>query len=248
MIPPPLTEHQIHVVQTCLDLPVSLIDRLVTLLSQDELLRAGQMRRPLIKNSFIAGRGVLRLLIGRYLGCGPSAFAFTVGPHGKPLLAPETNLQFNLSHTGGLALAAFGRGSELGVDVERIRPIKELDRLAREYFTDNERMYLDTAGPDGRTECFFRLWTRKEACLKAMGAGIAGSPSRVETAASAGLAEFLASGGRSEPEMRWRVVDFEAAGHPAALAVSDLSPEWDMTLHSLTEQEIEELAAGRFAT
>ncbi len=144
-------------------------------LSPDEKERAGRFHFEIDRHRFVACRAALRAILGRELGISPSDVAFSYGAHGKPALAHDTDLRFNVAHSGGLALIALSDEGEIGVDLEQIRPELATDEVARAVFTDAEQAAL--VGPD-RVERFFQLWTRKEAYLKAIGQGFA-SPSLV---------------------------------------------------------------------
>jgi 4'-phosphopantetheinyl transferase len=115
----------------------------------------------------------------------PSSLLFTCGPHGKPELAGAftgSGLHFNLAHSAALALVAVTRAGPIGVDVERIRPMPNAGDMVTRFFSKREAAAFQALSEDQKTEAFFRLWTRKEAWLKATGEGIAGSLDRVEVA------------------------------------------------------------------
>ena len=111
-----------------LEPPAPLDAHLPGYLSPDERERAERFVFARDRDRFVAGRAFLRLLLAQYLGCEPRALRFRYGPHGKPALADErSDLRFNLAHSGTLAVCALARGSELGVDVERLRPIGDAE-------------------------------------------------------------------------------------------------------------------------
>jgi 4'-phosphopantetheinyl transferase len=168
-------------------------------LSSDEKARANRFHFLRDRNSFVATRGVLRELLGRYVGRAPAGLRFDYGPQGKPSLGTESHentVQFNVSHSHGLALLAFARGRNLGVDVELIRPEFAADEIADRYFSPQEAMELRGLSPSLRVEAFFLCWTRKEAYIKARGEGLhiplrsfhvsltPGQPERLESADS----------------------------------------------------------------
>lgn len=134
-----------------------------------------------------AARGALRGILGAYLGVEPAAVELTVGENGKPELAgAPPPLTFNLSHSGGLALVAVGAGgTAVGVDVERLRPRRDLARLAARWLPAVDAKAV-AAAPDGdREEAFYAAWTRHEARAKCTGAGLSGPPPGPEVVASA---------------------------------------------------------------
>lgn len=141
-------------------------------LSEDERARAARFHFDVQRRRFVACRAVLRRLIAAELRTGPGEVAFEYGPFGKPSLAGEFALRFNVSHSDRYALVGFTRGRDLGLDIERVRAIDDLDRLAEMAFSPAEREELQQAPPPLRSEAFFNGWTRKEAYIKARGDGL----------------------------------------------------------------------------
>lgn len=133
-----------------------------------------------------AARAALRSILGRLLDRPPLDVALAYGPHGKPSLAdPAAELRFNLSHSGRYAVVAVTRGREVGVDVERLRRISDAEAIVARHFAPAE-IAAYRALPDGaRLEAFFRLWVRKEAVLKATGAGLSAELEETERLAQA---------------------------------------------------------------
>jgi 4'-phosphopantetheinyl transferase len=115
----------------------------------------------------------LPLVLARYLGEAPEAIELVRGERGKPLLAtaPE-RLAFNLSHSGELTLVAVSRGREVGVDVEREKPGRDLVALAERALPPEDAVAVRAAGDGERTRVFYALWTRHEARLKCLGIGL----------------------------------------------------------------------------
>ena len=142
------------------------------LLAPDEMDRAGRFRFAHLRRSFILARGVLRILLGRYLNAAPGDIEFSYGSKGKPALAAGNRLQFNASHTGDLALFAFTLDCEIGVDVEAIRPMPDIERVAKRFFCAEETEELMSLPAGQREHGFFLCWTRKEAYIKATGDGL----------------------------------------------------------------------------
>ncbi len=132
--------------------------------------RALAFGRERLRRRFVAGRGMLRRILAGYVGVDPAELRFELGRHGKPRLrAPLVEIQFNLAHCEDLAVVAVGRGPELGVDLERLRPIPKARRLAARYFSPAEQRWLEAEGSAEFDAAFLELWCRKEACLKATG-------------------------------------------------------------------------------
>ncbi|MFI1734562.1 4'-phosphopantetheinyl transferase family protein [Streptomyces acidicola] len=123
---------------------------------------------------FTAAHGVLRILLGRFLDLPAAQVRMRCRPLGKPTLPPGSPpVHFSLSHSGGHAVAAVAVGREVGVDLDLPREGFPLEAFARRYFPPAERDLVLDAPHDDRQRVFLALWTRKEALVKAAGAGIA---------------------------------------------------------------------------
>jgi 4'-phosphopantetheinyl transferase len=203
-----LSQNEIHVWRAFLDLDGDAYDQLEATLSQDERARASRFRFESDQKHFIAARGILRNLLGRYLNELPSAIEFSYGPHGKPALrlqGANTPVSFNLSHSHGLALLAFSDMSEVGIDLEQVRPNFAVDEIAERFFSPREIAECCALPPEHRAERFFLLWTRKEAYIKARGGGLQISLDSFSFSLAPGQHETL----QSDDSWRWSVRSFE---------------------------------------
>jgi 4'-phosphopantetheinyl transferase len=156
---------------------------LASLLASDEQARAKRYYFERDRGRFIVRRGFLRLLLGAYLDRDPARLQFSYGANGKPALRPGSSgwpLQFNLSHSNGLAVYALSRDRPLGIDVEYIRLIPEVLQIAEQFFTPLERNLLTSLSSESRMRTFFKIWTGKEAYLKATGDGLSHQPTEIE--------------------------------------------------------------------
>ena len=142
------------------------------LLSPDERERASRFRFERHRAQFALTRATLRRLLASYLSVSAREICFCYSSHGKPGLS-ESRLDFNVSHTEGMAVFGFTRGRRIGVDVERIRADFRLDEVAERFFSVAERAALNDLPMGARHAAFFRIWTRKEAYIKARGEGLA---------------------------------------------------------------------------
>lgn len=201
----------VHVWRIPLDLPRGAASRLRRLLSEDERERADRFRMELHRDHFTAGRGMLRQVLGGYLGVRPEALAFRKGTFGKPELAgaeSQTPLRFNLTHSGGLALLAVTSGREVGVDIEQVRPMDDAERIITRFFSKKEQADFLSLPGDQRTAAFFRGWTRKEAYMKATGEGFALALDRFDVSiAPDEPARLLHVEGRPDEPERWSLAD-----------------------------------------
>jgi 4'-phosphopantetheinyl transferase len=149
-----------------------------SLLSPEERDRAARFRFPHLRRSFIVDHGRMRLVLAAYTGIAPEDLFFAVNEFGKPELTnPEAadlpgRLRFNLSHTEGLTLLALCLDADLGVDVEPLRPMKDLELVAQSHFSPREIAALGAVDAWEKQRAFFYCWTRKEAFLKARGRGL----------------------------------------------------------------------------
>ena len=144
------------------------------ILSADERTRACRYHFERDRARFIIRRGLLRIILGRYLHLDPAKIQFDYGPRGKPRITMSTvdPHYFSLSHSCGLALYAISRDGPVGVDVERLRVIRDAAEIGARYFTPPENLRWQSLGAAQRPEAFLRCWTRKEAHAKAIGTGI----------------------------------------------------------------------------
>jgi 4'-phosphopantetheinyl transferase len=192
-----------------LDLGRHATERLRQLLNDDEEARASRFRFQRDSNFFAVSRGMLRRLLERYIGQRAERIRFQYGPNGKPLIAENrsgTGLCFNLSHSQGVAIFAFVSSSEVGVDVERVRALTDMDEIARNFFSKREFASLRRLPTSEREMGFFSCWTAKEAYIKGIGEGL-----------SMPLDRFAVSLGPSEGAVRLRILTGEAASTPWSL-------------------------------
>ncbi len=175
---PRLSPTEVHIWSAHLDLPPDRIQSFAALLSKDERERADRFYKPTDRDAFIAARGILRTLLGQYLNEHPAQVQLQYQERGKPFLE-GSSLEFNVSHSHGLALYAIAQSRRVGIDVEYVREI-EVQALAQRFFCDREFQQLQALPPDRQAAQFFQYWTAKEAYLKATGEGLAGL-SQVET-------------------------------------------------------------------
>ncbi|WP_016950943.1 4'-phosphopantetheinyl transferase HetI [Anabaena sp. PCC 7108] len=170
-----LSSDHVHIWKIDLKQPESQIQSFQKNLSSDEIARAERFYFPEHRQRFIAGRSSLRSILGRYLNIEPSQVEFEYQPRGKPLLAAkfaERKLFFNLSHSQNLALCGVSYTRTIGVDLEYIRSMSDLENLAKRFFLPKEYEVVKSLPLDQQQQIFFRYWTCKEAYLKATGDGL----------------------------------------------------------------------------
>lgn len=176
--PPHLGHADVHVWCAELDLPRTTLDRYTHLLAPDEQERADRFKFERDRIRYIAGRGWLRILLGRYLDRDPRELRFSYSAYRKPALVDASDpssrreLKFNLSHCEGIAVYGIALDEEVGIDVERVRPVHDSAAIADRFFSPLERKALRRLPVSAWDEGFFRCWTRKEAYIKACGEGL----------------------------------------------------------------------------
>ena len=142
-----------------------------------EQARAARLKIAKARAQFIITRAALRQLLANYLGIAPQALAFTAGPCGKPALSPDwrqKRIEFNVSHAADYALLALSLGNRLGVDIESVERQVDYRALANRFFSAAEQAAFNKLPAGAACAAFYRVWSRKEACLKATGQGLAG--------------------------------------------------------------------------
>jgi len=170
-----LLPDEVHVWRIGLDVVESELQNLLATLSSDELVRANRFRFDEHRRRFIAGRGILRSILSSYLNIKPQEVGFDYEPRGKPMLAAslaKSGLLFNLSHSEGLALCGVNYRRKIGIDLECMRSLSDLESLAQRFFLPQEYDMVRSLSSHQQQEVFFRYWTCKEAYLKATGDGI----------------------------------------------------------------------------
>jgi len=206
------------------------LQRLSDLLSGDERERARRFMREEDRERFVVSHGALREILGRYLSTDPGNLLFSAGEHGKPVLAEDhgaRGMEFNLSHARDLAVIAVTRGRRIGVDVEYVRELKDLERLAERFFAAEERKYLESRPPGEMLDAFFSCWTRKEAYVKGLGRGISYPLSSFSTMeADGGIAGAVRDTNAREAAPAWRLFSLPAGPrYVGAVAVEGFGGE-----------------------
>lgn len=216
-----LGPRDVHVWRLPLAQPPEQLAALAQTLAADEHARAARFYFDRDRNTYTAVRGALRTLAARYLDRAPGQLAFGYQAKGKPyLVAPQADLRFNVSHSGDYALLAFTRGCEIGVDVERSRPMKDLASLARISFSEHEYATWSCLAPHEQPEAFFACWSRKEAFIKTTGEGVSQLADFDVTLRPGEPARLLRVKGSAEGQLRWSMHELPAVpGHAAALVV-----------------------------
>lgn len=218
-----LLQDEVHVWCASICQPANVVEQLFSLLSGDEKSRTSRYYFEYLQRSFVVARGVLRLLLSRYVDLQPEQIVFTYLKAGKPQLSGEysNKVSFNLSHSNELVLYAFGLRRNLGIDIEFMRPIDDLERIAEQNFSLHETAELKTLSSDKMVEGFFNCWTRKEAYIKAIGDGISFPLQEFDVSLKPGEpAKLLGIHGSAQEAALWSMSELNpAAEYAAALVV-----------------------------
>ncbi len=213
-----------------------------TVLSADEAARASRFHFARDRQRFIAARALLRTILASYLETGAGSLRFSYSEKEKPSLGPEhagSDITFNLTHSGGIALLAFTRRREIGVDVEQVRHDFDPGAIARRYFSTHEQNQLADLSAPEKVEAFFRCWTRKEAYIKATGDGLSLPLSQFDVSLVPGETNALVATRPDRSEAaRWLLQEVAAGpGYVAALCARGRNwklNDWSTNLHDLT--------------
>jgi 4'-phosphopantetheinyl transferase len=189
------------------------LDSLYEILDPQERERAARFRFAEHRRHFIVCRGTLREILSIYAEQHPSRITFIYNRYGKPSLR-DSDVRFNVSHSGGWALQAVSRDADVGVDIERVDPRFASDQIPERFFSPREVAQLRGLPKDQQTAAFFRCWTRKEAYIKARGLGLALALDSFDVSLAPNDPPTLARAGD------WSVQDLDAPSGYAAAAVA----------------------------
>lgn len=195
---------------------------LLDLLDDDECARARAFRFPHLAAEFIQSHAAMRTLIAEQTGLHPRAIQLSKGKYGKPRVNGETGFEFSISHSCGLASFAFSTQGPVGIDIEKVRVLKDRDALVQQFFSPSEQDELGRLRTCEKQRAFFAVWTRKEAYLKALGTGLVTPPRTVSVTVDPDAAPPVAGAIESaQASCHWQLMDLRVeAGYASALAYS----------------------------
>jgi 4'-phosphopantetheinyl transferase len=196
------------------------LQKLTPILAPTELGRMDSFKSQRSRQCFAMVHVALRILLGRYTGIHPAAIQFSLGEHGKPVLTGNIPPYFNLTHSDSLAALAFAADVDIGIDVERIRPITDAAAIASSFFAEGEAAQLSSLPPSESERAFFLCWTRKEALLKATGLGLSVPLDTFQVNFRPGQeARLIAGQGQLSRPEDWQLQDLALApGYAGAIA------------------------------
>nr|WP_165360928.1 4'-phosphopantetheinyl transferase superfamily protein [Candidatus Chloroploca sp. Khr17] len=225
---PELGAHQIHIWRAGLEVSATTLAALWRLLSSDEIERARRFVFERDRRRYVAARGVLRLLLAGYTPYAAGDLVFRYTPEGKPSLVQPgdiATLTFNLSHSDAWAVYGFTRQGRIGIDIEYCRALNDLRQLATSIFSEQELAALDAVPVSRRQAAFYAGWTRKEAFVKALGAGLSYSLQSFDVSLTPGEpARMLHVHADPAAALRWHLVAFTPAPNLAGAVVAEGRP------------------------
>jgi 4'-phosphopantetheinyl transferase len=197
-------------VWTC-DLARSAADiaALACMLSEPELARAARFGLPELRERYIVGRATLRTILGKTLGIEPARVAIVRGNRGRPMIEGG-KIDFNVSHTRGMAIFGVVRDGRIGVDIEHRDRALNVEGVARKFMSVAEQAMLGRLDGDARRHALLRLWTCKEAMSKATGDALAAPFRRLDVVLEPVLA--LRDGPQPYEPGHWRLFPVDMPG------------------------------------
>ena len=231
-----LADEDVHLWRAWLDQPAWRVQQLAQTLSVDEWVRAERFRFEVNRRRFIVARSVLRSILGRYLDVEPAQVQLCYGRYGKPYLHPDLNpdmIRFNVAHAQQLAVYAFTRARQIGIDLEYVRPMSRMQQIAEQFMSTRELALLSKLPVGQQQEAFYLCWTCKEAYIKAKGIGLEQPLAQFDVSLIPGEPACLLNvDGNPGETSRWSLQSFTPVpGYKAALAVEGHG--WDTTCWDL---------------
>lgn len=218
----------IHLWVAPLDVSATEVSSFANVISPDEIQRARRFYFESDRRRFIVTHGLLRTLLGWVLTIAPAQVQLCYGPNGKPAMSEahgDRSIRFSLAHSHDLALIGITRGREIGVDIEQIIPMQDLEGIGHQCLSDQERTALDSLSVSDRNAAFFTYWTRKEALVKAIGTGLTFPLCQLDTSAGSRSPISIINAPQQNQEDQgeptyWLVQDLNVArSHAASIAI-----------------------------
>ena len=173
---------KIHIWSANLDQPENISQKYYLVLSQQEKDQADKYKVKELRDRYILSKGILKQLLADYKTCEYQEIKFEYNSFGKPCIATSSNADdicFNLSHSGNLAVFSFVKNKNIGIDVEQVQEIPDMDGVVNLCFSEFEKEWFYRISPGQKKEIFYKIWTTKEAYIKAIGKGFSFSPNRI---------------------------------------------------------------------
>ncbi len=197
----------------------ALLDACDRIASEDERERGRNLRFPRDRHEHLVTRALLRGVLARELGVRPAGLAFHRDEYGRPWLDRPCEVGFNLTNTTELVACAVVRGAAVGLDAEPLGHADRVLEVMHQVFTSSEKAALDALDEPARREQAVRLWTAKEAYIKARGLGLTLPPDSFEIDLRAEQASLHFLSDLGDDPTRWQIETREIERHSVALCV-----------------------------
>jgi len=233
-----LADNEIHIWLNFLNLHQAKLKHLYPLLSPAEKLRSEEFSHFKARKNYIAAHGFLHTVLSYYIDSPANEIVFSQEDRGKPFIAHSQNpqnIQFNLSHSGNLAILAVCRQHAVGIDIEYEERNSDWAAIARRFFTEAEKQAFFALAEDTQKQAFYKMWTRKEAHMKVTGRGLSLPPTQFEVSVPPEPAKFL--GHLNDEDKRfYKMQDIELpdmyAGYHASLSAKGDFDALKLFLHA----------------
>ena len=212
-------DNEIHIWSAILDQPDTIVDGYYSILSDNEQRKVNKYKSKKLRNEQIMSMGLLRVLIAKYTNYSLNEINFLYNEFGKPFLSPDSKgnkLSFNLSHSGNIAVFVFSRNREVGIDVEKIKELTDMEGVVDLCFSESEKKWFNNLPPYKKEEMFYKIWTDKEAYIKAIGKGLSFSPNNISLEQRSDDELFFKEIIGDENLSRWKLVTFNP--HPGFIS------------------------------
>ena len=224
-----LNSGDIHVWSVALDAKKDFFEKCLMSLSEQERKRIPFFKFEKVQNSYIISQGTLRLFLSSYLNQAPQTIHIGRHNKGKPFPTDFPELRFNMSNSGNKVVYVFSGDEEVGIDLEKLRDMPDLEELIAKNFSFNEQNYINKT-QDNRQQRFFKFWTIKEAYLKAIGEGMRLPPHNLEFSVENGLYKLRSVNGVFEQE-DWLFTDIPEKDYVGTLVYKN--PDAKISLRRL---------------
>ncbi len=204
-------ENEVHIWTAILDQPEAIIDGYYSILPDNEQKMVDKYRTGMIRKRQIISKGLVRLLISRYMNLNPNEIKFYYNEFGKPFVSPDSdrdNIFFNLSHSDNIAVFIFSKKRKIGIDVEKIKELADMEGIVRLCFSESEKKWFNELPSTKKEEMFYKIWTSKEAYMKAIGKGFSFSPKRISLELRINDNLFFKEIDGDEDFNRWKLITF----------------------------------------
>lgn len=192
-------------------------------LPESEANKAWRFHFEIHRDRYVKGRFMLRSILGMYLGSDFYDQEFYISRYGKPALqdsCKDNSIHFNISNSENICVCAFGQYSEIGIDIEKIHDLPDMDRIIARFFSEEEKRRFCSLPLPGRTQTFFKYWARKEALLKAMGMGMSYPLDKIDIAGNENSPQLVTKIEGSDISNQWTILDMDIfTGFASALAL-----------------------------